>query len=134
MRKLVSRLIRDTLGVKTHCFSESPSDTEHTMGDLVEEMMTLHSSSATFREVFRSQQTTQLYIDGYKSYVDKLKIAPSINSWNKRLVEKLSHLGLAMALDTAVSGNQKREVRLVLPSRIHLLPHDKTDTGHPASW
>lgn len=104
------------------------------MGDLVEEMMSLHSSSATFREVFRSQQTTQLYIDGYKSYVDKLKIAPSVNTWNKRLVEKLSHLGLALALDTAVSGNQKREVRHVLPLRVVLSTRGYLDPRHSASW
>ena len=77
---------------------------------MLERMMMLHSSSATFRELFRSQQTTQSFIDAYKNFVDKLKSAVNINQWATRILEKLSHLGLALALDNTVAGGQKREV------------------------
>ena len=77
---------------------------------LIEEMLTLHATSSTFRQIFESQQTTQLFIDTYKSMVAKLSTASSINEWNIRILEKLTHFGLALALDNAVGGSQKREV------------------------
>lgn len=79
---------------------------------LVEELLTLHASSTTFRHLFESQQTTQLFIDAYKSMVTKLAGARSINDGNLRILEKLTHFGLALALDNAVGGSQKREVSL----------------------
>lgn len=81
---------------------------------LVEEMMSLHASSATFREIFRSQQTTQLFIEAYKAYVSKLSSAIHINQWTTRILDKLTHFALALALDNAVAGQQKREVCLSL--------------------
>jgi len=77
---------------------------------LIEELLTLHATSSTFRQIFESQQTTQLFIDTYKSMVVKLSSASSINDWNIRILEKLTHFGLALALDNAVGGSQKREV------------------------
>ena len=87
-------------------------ETETTMEILVEEMMSLHASSATFREIFRSQQTTQLFIEAYKAYVSKLSSAIHINHWTTRILDKLTHFALALALDNAVAGQQKREVCL----------------------
>ena len=72
------------------------------MGILVEEMMSLHASSATFREIFRSQQTTQLFIEAYKAYVSKLSSAIHINQWTTRIFDKLTHFTLALTLDNAV--------------------------------
>ena len=80
------------------------------MENLIEELLTLHATSSTFRQIFESQQTTQLFIDTYKSLVDALSSASSINDWNARILEKLTHFGLALALDNAVSGAQKRDV------------------------
>jgi hypothetical protein len=81
------------------------------MENLIEELLTLHATSSTFRQIFESQPTTQLFIDTYKSLVDKLSSsASSINDWNARILEKLTHFGLALALDNAVGGTQKREV------------------------
>jgi len=89
------------------------------MEQLVEELLTLHATSPTFRQMFQSQQTTQLFIDAYKAMVDKLSrvlaaSGPShsnqINDWNIRILEKLTHFGLALALDNAVGGSQKRDV------------------------
>ncbi|KAJ2916640.1 hypothetical protein MD484_g3777, partial [Candolleomyces efflorescens] len=96
-------------------------DTETTVEAMLERMMMLHSSSATFRELFRSQQTTQSFIDAYKNFVDKLKSAVNINQWATRILEKLSHLGLALALDNTVAGGQKREILDVLQTADGLL-------------
>jgi len=104
--------------------------TERTMELLIEELLTLHATSATFRQIFESQQTTQLFVDTYKSFVERLSQAQlralqkeqakggdgeeiRINGWNIRILEKLTHFGLALALDNAVGGSQKREVCLL---------------------
>jgi hypothetical protein len=42
--------------------------------------------------------------------VAKLSSSSSINGWNIRILEKLTHFGLALALDNTVGGGQKREV------------------------
>ncbi|KAF4609487.1 hypothetical protein D9613_012349 [Agrocybe pediades] len=98
--------------------------TERTMELLVEELLTLHATSATFRQIFESQQTTQLFVDTFKGFVERLSQAqvkafqdqthggqgPRINGWNIRILEKLTHFGLALALDNAVGGSQKREI------------------------
>ncbi len=94
------------------------------MERLIEELLTLHASSPTFRLIFESQQTTQLFIDAYKAMIERLievltngangskGHGNSINAWNVRILEKLNHLGLALALDNAVGSSQKREVFL----------------------
>ncbi|KAF6760566.1 hypothetical protein DFP72DRAFT_988225 [Ephemerocybe angulata] len=69
-------------------------DTENTLEAMLETMMKLPY-------IFRSQQATQMFIDGYKQTVEKLKTSPSINQLTGRILEKLSHLGLALALDNA---------------------------------
>ncbi|PPQ94175.1 hypothetical protein CVT25_003811 [Psilocybe cyanescens] len=84
--------------------------TETTMEMLIEELLTLHASSSTFRHIFESQQTTQLFIDAYKAMVAKLSKVNYINGWNIRILEKLTHFGLALALDNSVGGGQKREI------------------------
>ncbi|KAF8962103.1 beach-domain-containing protein [Flammula alnicola] len=106
--------------------------TETTMEILVEELLTLHASSSTFRQLFESQQTTQLFIDTYKSMVVKLSSASSINGWNIRILEKLTHFGLALALDNAVGGGQKREILDKIQSaEIILNPSAKTTMIDP---
>ncbi|KAG5645386.1 hypothetical protein DXG03_006339 [Asterophora parasitica] len=85
--------------------------TELNMENLVEEIMDLHASSTTFRQVFKSQQTTQLFVDAYKAFVTKVTATPrEVNQWTRRILEKISHLGLALALDPLLAGNQKREI------------------------
>lgn len=78
---------------------------------LVEELMDLHASSASFRQIFKSQQTTQLFVGAYKTFVSKVTAASEVNQWTKRILEKLTHFGLALALDNHIAGAQKREVR-----------------------
>lgn len=80
------------------------------MEELTESLLSLHASSGTFRLVFQSQQSTQLFIAAYKGFVDKISNASQINARVIRILEKMSHFGLALALDNAVAGTQKREV------------------------
>lgn len=77
---------------------------------LVEELIDLHASSPTFRQVFRSQQTTQLFVEAYKSFVTAISASNGIHHRTIRILEKISHFGLTLALDNDVSGPQKREV------------------------
>jgi hypothetical protein len=77
---------------------------------LIEELMDLHASSSGFREVFKSQQTTQLFVNSYKSFVMRVMGATQVNQRTIRILEKLTHFGLGLALDNAVAGAQKREV------------------------
>lgn len=89
----------------------SPSDQAPTIEALVEELLNLHSTVAQFRSIFQSQITTQLFVDGYKTFVKRLSDMPEINARALRILEKLTHFGLALALDNSVAGSQKREVR-----------------------
>jgi len=77
---------------------------------LIEELIDLHASSPTFRMVFRSQQTTQLFVEAYKTFVFKLAPSSQLNQQTTRILEKLSHFGLSLALDNTISGSQKRDV------------------------
>ena len=84
------------------------------MEALVEELMSLHTTSPAFRQVFASQQTTQLFVTTYKTFVSSLASASAVNNHlTIRLLEKLTHFGLALALDNAVAGTFKREVCFV---------------------
>ncbi|KAJ7241683.1 beach-domain-containing protein [Mycena haematopus] len=87
---------------------------ESTMEVLIEELMDLHASSSGFREVFKSQQTTQLFVNSYKSFVARVTGATQINQRTIRILEKLTHFGLGLALDNAVAGAQKREILDIL--------------------
>ncbi|KDR79337.1 hypothetical protein GALMADRAFT_223566 [Galerina marginata CBS 339.88] len=115
---IISALQTGLIAVANHCHvSETDEEaanlswsTESTMEILIEELINLHATSSTFRQIFESQQTTQLFIDTYKAMVAKLSSAHSINGWNVRILEKLTHFGLALALDNAVGGSQKREI------------------------
>ncbi|KAJ3506661.1 hypothetical protein NLJ89_g6748 [Agrocybe chaxingu] len=112
--------------------------TEQTMERLVEELLTLHATSATFRQMFESQQTTQLFIDAYKAMVAKLtkfltqgggESAKYINGWNLRILEKMTHFGLALALDNAVGGSQKREILDNIQSAESIINPDAATTA-----
>ncbi|KAJ7130393.1 beach-domain-containing protein [Mycena epipterygia] len=87
---------------------------ESTMEVLIEELMDLHASSNGFREVFKSQQTTQLFVNSYKSFVLRVMDASQVNQRTIRILEKLTHFGLGLALDNAVAGAQKREILDIL--------------------
>ncbi|TBU31477.1 beach-domain-containing protein [Dichomitus squalens] len=93
------------------------SNVEH----LLEALIETHSTSPTFREVFRSHAITQSFIDAYKMYSISVQHAAEIDQDTVRVLEKLSHLGLSIALDNAVAVNQKQEIMDVLQAAESLL-------------
>ena len=80
------------------------------MEHLLEVLIETHSTSPTFREVFRSNAVTQSFIDAYNMYSISVAHSYEIDQGTVRVLEKLSHLGLSIALDNAVAVGQKQEV------------------------
>lgn len=80
------------------------------MEHLLEELIAIHSANLTFRQIFKSQTITQGFIDAYKSFVTAVSLVDGITQSTIRILEKLSHLGLSIALDNSVAGSQKQEV------------------------
>ncbi|KXN83156.1 hypothetical protein AN958_01769 [Leucoagaricus sp. SymC.cos] len=83
---------------------------------LTERLLHLHSTTAQFRSIFQSQATAQLFVDGYKNYVKRLSTLTEISASALRILEKLTHFGLALALDNSVAGSQKREILDMIPT------------------
>lgn len=86
------------------------ADHETLCSALMESMIHLQAASQSFRDLFRSQSVTQAFVTAFKSYYVALKSAelrPGLLS----ILDKLKHFGLTLALDNAVSGTHKREVR-----------------------
>ncbi|EKM77777.1 hypothetical protein AGABI1DRAFT_121854 [Agaricus bisporus var. burnettii JB137-S8] len=110
-------------GLGSQCFT-FPLNEASTVEALVEELLNLHSTVAQFRTVFQSQITTQLFVDGYKAFVKRLSVAPAINARALRILEKLTHFGLALALDNLVAGSQKREIMDTIPIAEGILSPD----------
>ncbi|KAJ3833898.1 hypothetical protein F5878DRAFT_545746 [Lentinula raphanica] len=103
--------------VAKECF-EVTDDTDgkkiqSTIESLIETLLSLHSSSPTFRFVFQSQQTTAVFVGAYRAFPDS---QATINPQAIRILEKLSHFGLGLALDNSVAGGQKREILDILQS------------------
>ncbi|CAL1710979.1 unnamed protein product [Somion occarium] len=98
----------DILGVgRSRNAEEAASHAER----LLDELMQVHSASSTFRQVFKSQSTTAYFLDAYKSFVAALRNSTSLlDQATIRILEKMSHLGLSIALDTVVAAEQKSEV------------------------
>ncbi|KAF9014685.1 beach-domain-containing protein [Hymenopellis radicata] len=118
------RSVGDNCGVSDEGADDAPHFswvTETTMERLVEDLLDLHASSATFKQTFRSQQTTRLFIESYRAFVTKLLQAPLVNQRTLRLLEKIAHLGISLAVDSAVAGAQKREIQAILQDAETLL-------------
>ena len=77
---------------------------------LLEELIKIHSFSPTFREAFRSQVTTQTFIDAFKSFVTAIAGMAELDSIVVWVLEKLSHLALSISLDDVVAVVQRKEV------------------------
>lgn len=82
-----------------------------TMESLVMDLINVHATNMGFRQVFKSQQTTRLFVEAYRSFTSKLMRAEFANRRTMGLLEKISHFGIALAVDDALAGAQKREVR-----------------------
>ncbi|KAF5354041.1 hypothetical protein D9756_006953 [Leucocoprinus leucothites] len=108
-------------------------DQAATMETLTEELLNLHSTVTQFRSAFQSHNTTQLFVDAYKTFVKTLADLPEINATALRILEKLTHFGLALALDSAVAGSQKREILDVIPTAEGILnPNTKQTAIDPS--
>ncbi|KAI0826715.1 beach-domain-containing protein [Trametes gibbosa] len=83
---------------------------------LLETLIDTHSTSPTFRDVFKSHAVTQSFIDAYKMFSTSVAHAAEIDQGTVRVLEKLSHLGLSIALDNSVAVSQKQEIMDVLQS------------------
>lgn len=79
---------------------------------LLEELIKIHSFSATFRQAFQSQVTTQTFIDAFKSFVLAISAAYELDAIVVRVLEKLSHFGLCISLDNSVAVAQSEEVTI----------------------
>ena len=88
---------------------------ESSMEVLVEELIDLHAASPTFRQVFRSQQTTQIFVDAYKSFVTAIGSSTEANPRTIRILEKISQFSRTLTLDSDVAVPQKREVGVPSP-------------------
>ena len=84
--------------------------TDSAMEVLVEELIDLHSSSLSFRELFKSQQTTALLVTACQSFVNTVASSSETRKRTIRILEKLTHLVLMLALDTHVDAALKQEV------------------------
>ncbi|TFK55260.1 beach-domain-containing protein [Heliocybe sulcata] len=95
---------------------------------LVEELINLQASSPTFRQIFRSQQTTQQFVDAFSTFVKALSSAAEIRHSTVRLLEKLSHFGLSLALDNSVGSTQQRQILDLLQSSQNLFQSGAGDS------
>ena len=91
------------------------SGDEALCGSFLETLINLQSTSPTFRDLFKSHQTTQLFVQAFKTYLNTLSVIPEIHPSLVRILEKLMHFGLTLALDPVVAGGQKREVNESCP-------------------
>ncbi|KZV83556.1 beach-domain-containing protein [Exidia glandulosa HHB12029] len=92
----------------------APAANDSAVEVLVEELIDLHASSESFRKLFMSQQTTSMFIDAVKTFIDRVAAEPNLHDKTVRLVEKITHLMLMLALDTFVDNTQKRQLLEVL--------------------
>lgn len=77
---------------------------------LLEELLGLQLSCPTFRQVYKSQQTIEIFVQAFKSFVKALNSAVVIEQRTVRMLEKMMHFGVTIAMDNVVAGNQKAEV------------------------
>ncbi|KAF8882140.1 hypothetical protein BD779DRAFT_1544178 [Infundibulicybe gibba] len=101
--------------------SQTSSSAESTMEVLIEQLMDLHASNSAFRQIFKSQQTTQIFIDAYKVFASKVTPPITVTPQALRISEKLAHFGFALALDESVAGPQRREILEVAQKVEHSL-------------
>ncbi|TFY62229.1 hypothetical protein EVJ58_g3994 [Rhodofomes roseus] len=92
------------------------TELEENVEKLLEELIQVHSSAPSFRQLFKSQTITDSFIDAYKSFVASAATAPELSQSTVRILEKLSHVGLSIALDNAVGNSQKQEIMDILQS------------------
>ncbi|KAI0079797.1 beach-domain-containing protein [Panus rudis PR-1116 ss-1] len=105
----------DIVGNPGHRDADDVQDAAAHAEKLLEELIQLHGSSSTFRQVFKSQTTTSYFVDAYRTFVMHLSnTSATLELVIVRILEKMSHFGLSIALDTAVAAEQKQEILDIL--------------------
>ena len=69
---------------------------------MLEAIIQLHSTSPSFKQVFKSTQVTQQFIDTQLAFASAIKSLPEISQRVTSLMDKMSHLAIALALDPSV--------------------------------
>lgn len=96
--------------------AETDDDSTESAAELLlEALVDLQATSPTFCQLFKSQQMTQLLIQAFRYFVNTLSSMDEIEQRIIRMVEKLMHFGLTLALDgVVVAGGQKTEILDIL--------------------
>ena len=77
---------------------------------LLETLIQLHPISPSFRQIFKSSQVTQQFIDTHLAFASAVRSLPEISQRVTSLMDKMCHFAVALALDPSASQTQKEEV------------------------
>ena len=77
---------------------------------LLEALIQLHSTSPSFKQIFKSTQVTQQLVDTHLAFASAVRSLPEINQRVTSLMDKMCHFVIALALDPSVSETQQAEV------------------------
>ncbi|EGO20076.1 hypothetical protein SERLADRAFT_374121 [Serpula lacrymans var. lacrymans S7.9] len=77
---------------------------------LLEDLISLHSSSVSFRRIFKSQSITQILVDTLVLSVHAKSATSEISQLSQRLSEKLMHLSALVAMDNVVTNATKDKI------------------------
>jgi len=91
-------------------FSHEGYSVTSAMEVLVEELIDLHSSSSTFRQLFRSKQTSSILVTACQVFISKIYEFSQARGRTERLLEKVITLVNIIASDGTVDDQQKEQV------------------------
>ncbi|KAG8984948.1 hypothetical protein FRB94_005904 [Tulasnella sp. JGI-2019a] len=98
-------------GVSNGTSSAAPSSCADT---LVEELIDLHSTSPSFRKLFQTKPLASQFIELCRLFINQVTESIELRSRTARIVEKLTHLALIIALHSGVDAQQKEELMGVI--------------------
>ena len=72
------------------------NDDSDDLEDLLEAIIQLHSTSPSFKNIFKSTQVTQQFIDAHSAFASVVKSLPEISQRVTSLMDKMCHLAIAL--------------------------------------
>ncbi|TDL19109.1 beach-domain-containing protein [Rickenella mellea] len=90
---------------------DSGNEADYSVEVLLEELLNLQSSNASFRQVFKSHSTTAIVIQAHKAFISSMT---EQDATLIRVLEKMNHFLLSLALDKAVATSQKEEIMAIV--------------------
>lgn len=81
---------------------------------MLEALIQLHPASPSFKQIFKSTQVTQQFIDTHLAFASAVRSLPEISQRIISLMDKMCHFAIALALDPSVSQTQQAEVMHIL--------------------